>query len=869
MRIRRDSISFGFGTFLAAAALLLTGSYASPAQSQEGASPALDEIMVSARKRQERLIDTPVAATALPKVLLERYAITELSMLSTALPGVNIYRASGGGAGGNLEIRGIGRIASDYGAEQPVALVVDGFSFTRGHALNMAFFDVEGIEVLKGPQTLFFGKNSPAGVISIRTVTPGDEFEGHIRVGYEFRTEDPTVEFGVSIPVSDKLAIRVAGKGEFMQGGFLTFSGDPTAVRDLSPFETDALYPSVGPAKNKYPQQKQFVGRLTAVFTPSDNFDAIFKFAVSRNKQNDAGLSILYACADGPGSNPYLNTAFFGLVQDTGQTCADKLGKIKLERPTSQWPTAIHDANPTLGDRPNEYFQRTRNILATLEMTWDLGDIVLTSVSGFWDYDQDEYTNYDYTSFAVVSSLQGESGHSWTTELRAQTQYDGRVNFMLGVFYEDMQRDLDAPVQIFPLGPAPASPSTPTFYEGSFLTYHHFWDNSIESVSLFGEVIWDITDTIEFSAGVRYTEEDRSTTGTQLFSRLQEAFPALGIPAEFAPFAHTGSVANTGRKFDDISPEATLSWHPTDDMLVYVAYKTGYQAAGTSNPGTFANLLNFACPANPGSDIVGPNADGSCAFTPEAVNESLTFDGSDVEGFELGVKGQFFDGRLRADLTVWRYIYKGLQVAVFDPITTTFTIQNAAGASNKGVEGSFTFAATDQLELRGSFQYVEQAYKDYGNAQCYTGQNQVGAVNRPPELAALCITDPILGPIQDLSGEKYGGGPFQIKGGFTYERDMGNSDWLFSFSGDVIHKQKGKDFLRQPNTAQPSYTVVDLSARVYQSDGPWELALICSNCMNEKYVVFISNKPLAKTGDLLGAVALPRLITLQATYRFN
>lgn len=869
MHIRKHSFSFGFGAVLAAAALLLTGSYSSPAQAQDGATGALDEIMVSARKRTERLIDTPVAATALPKVLLERYNITELSMLSTALPGVNIYRASGGGAGGNLEIRGIGRIASDYGAEQPVALVVDGFSFTRGHALNMAFFDVEGVEVLKGPQTLFFGKNSPAGVISIRTVTPGDEFEGHIRVGYEFRTENPTVQFGVSVPINDKLAIRVAGKGEFMQGGFLKYSTSADIPRDIGPFETDALYPSQGPHANKFPQQKQFVGRLTAAFTPTDNFDAIFKLAVSRNKQNDAGLSILYACADGPGGSPYLNTAFFGTFEDTTQTCADKLGKIKLERPTAVQPNAIHDANPTLAGRPNEYFQRTRNILATLEMTWDLGDILLTSMSGFWDYDQDEYTNYEYTSFAVVSSLQGETGQSWTTELRAQTQYDAPVNFMLGVFYEDMQRDLDAPVQIFPLGPAPASPSTPTFYEGSFLTYHHFWDNDIESVSVFGEITWDITDTIEFSGGVRYTEEDRSTTGTQLFSRLQEAFPALGIPAEFAPFAHTGSVANIGRKFDDISPEATLSWHPTDDTLVYIAYKTGYQAAGTSNPGTFANLLNFSCPAAPGADIVGPNADGSCAFTPEAVNESLTFDGSDVAGFELGIKGQFFDGRLRADLNVWRYIYKGLQVAVFDPITTTFTIQNAAGASNKGIEGSATFAATDELELRGSFMYVEQSYKDYANAQCYTGQNQVGAVNRPPELAALCVNDPILGPIQDLSGEKYGGGPFQIKAGFTYERGLSNNDWLFSFSGDVIHKQKGKDFLRQPNTAQPSYTVVDLAARLYQSDGPWEFGLICSNCMNEKYVVFISNKPLAKTGDLLGAVALPRLITLQATYRFN
>lgn len=851
--IRRGlvALALGIGTFA------FSNSFVTIAAAQDGRAartPALDTVVVTARKREERLIDTPVAATALPKILLERYNIKELSMLTTALPGVNIYRASGGGSGGNLEIRGIGRQASDYGAEQPVALVIDGFSFTRGHAINMAFFDIEGVEVLKGPQALYFGKNSPAGVISIRTVTPGDEFEGFVRASYEFRTENPAVSFGVSIPVNDKLAIRVAGKGEFMQGGFLKFSGDPTAVRDLSPFETDALYPSIGPANRKFPEQRQFIGRVTAVFTPTDNFDAIFKVAVSRTKQNDAGRTILYACADGPGSSPYLNTGFFGLVQDTGQTCADKVGKVKLERPTSQQPTAIHDANPTLGGRPNEYFNRMRNVLATLELSWDLGDIVLTSLSGYWDYDQDEYTNYDYTSFAVVSSLQGEFGDSFTTEFRAQTEYEGPVNFMLGVFYEDMSRFLDAPVQIFPHGPAPASPSTPAFYEGSFLTYHHQWDNDIESYSVFGEVTWDVTDDIEFSGGVRYTEEDRKTHGVQLFNRLDEFFPSIGIPASFVPFAPTGAVADTGRKFDDISPEATISWHPVDDTLVYVAYKTGYQAAGTSNPGTFANF--FTCPVG-------------CPATPEEINESLTFDGSDVEGFEIGVKGQFFDGRLRADLTVWRYIFSGLQVAVFDPISTTFTIQNAAKAVNRGVEGSFTFAATDKLELRGAFQYVDQEYKDYANAQCYTGQNQAGAVNVTPELAALCTIDPVLGPIQDLTGEKYGGGPFQIKAGFTYDQPLGNSDWDFSFSGDVIHKQKGKEFLRQPDTQVPAFTVLDLSARVQSADGPWEFALICSNCLNEKYVVQIGNKPLAKTGDLTGSVANPRFITFQATYRFN
>jgi hypothetical protein len=164
---------------------------------------------------------------------------------------------------------------------------------------------------------------------------------------------------------------------------------------------------------------------------------------------------------------------------------------------------------------------------------------------------------------------------------------------------------------------------------------------------------------------------------------------------------------------------------------------------------------------------------------------------------------------------------------------------------------------------------VQQKYKDYTNAQCYVGQTDPSASNYRPELAALCLFDPALGTsAQNMNGERFGGGPLQFKLGFTWEKPLGNGDWLVSFSGDVLYKQKGREFLRQPNTAVPSYVVMDVSARLSQGNGPWEFALICSNCTNEKYVVSILDKPLGKTGDLTGEIALPRLLTLQATYRW-
>ncbi|MBI1179799.1 MAG: TonB-dependent receptor plug domain-containing protein [Alphaproteobacteria bacterium] len=815
-----------------------------PASSQpaaSGNSGSMETIMVSARKTEERAIDTPVALAAMSEAQIQRYNTTDLTQLSSQLPGVVINKSSGGGAGGNMTIRGIGNIATDYGAEQPVALVIDGFSFTRGHIIDVGFFDVESIQVLKGPQTLFFGKNSPAGVISVKSVSPGDYFEGYVRASYEFRSEDPTLEFGVSVPVNDKFKFRVAGRGEFMQGGYIKNTA-ADVNRNISPFETDALYPSNPNQYKKYPHTKQFVGRFTGVFTPNDNFDATLKVFGADTRDNDAGNAGLYACADGVGGHPYLSTGFFGLVADPTQTCT---GKIQWKRNSALPPQAIIDANPTLDSNDTHYFNHNRNLLTTLEMNWKIGDVTLTSVSGYWDYKQREFTQYDYTSYGVVNSKQGESGHSFTQELRLRTDYDTPVNFMIGGFYEKSYRTLTAPVQIFPLGPAPDSTYYPDYYNGSFLTYDQYWQNWIESWSIFAEMRWNITDTLELSGGVRYTEDDRHSTGTQLFNRLDDFFAQLGYPPSANPFAHTGTQYHLNRSFHNTSPQVTLSWKPTTDLMIYAAYKTGFQAAGISNPGTIGN------------------------FGPEVnVNDTLTFDGSTVKGFEIGVKGSFLNGRLTGDADVYRYRYNSLQVAVFDPITTNFTVQNAAAAINKGIEANLYFQATDALQLRLAAQYNHLQFANFHDAQCYAGQNDPSAATYRADLAPLChLSDSGAGYVQDMSGETYGGPPLQVNAGFTYDTPI-SDQWNLVVSGDVIHFNKGRETLREPGTAIPARTLINASVRLRQDNGPWEVALICTNCGNDHYVYSIQDKPLGKTGDLDAYLGTPRLITLQTTYRW-
>ncbi|MBI1179798.1 MAG: TonB-dependent receptor plug domain-containing protein [Alphaproteobacteria bacterium] len=798
----------------------------------------------AARKQEERAIDTPVALSAMNEEQIARYNTTNMVQLQSQLPGVRIYAAGGGGQGGNLSIRGIGQLAIDYGAEQPVAFVMDGFSFTRGHIVDVGLFDLSDVEVLKGPQTQYFGKNSPAGVIAVTSKSPGDTFEGFARLSYEFRSQDPSLEFGVSVPVNDKFKFRFAGRGEFMQGGYIRNTG--AAVIPNPPELASQGGPSPGPSYGKYPKQKQYIGRLTMVFTPTDNFDATLKIFGSYTHQDDIPPVTLYKCADGPGAHPYLNY-LFGLLPDTNAVCPGK--KLTFTNNSVMPPVAVQEADRKFnGDAPDGYFNWNSNILTTLQMNWKIGDITITSVTGFWKANQKEYTNYDYSSFATVQSLQGERGHSFTQELRVKSNYDSPVNFMIGGFYEKTRRQLDAPVEIFPLGPAPSSiPATSVFgtplvvgttpylvpipsdYVGTYLTYHQHWDNHIESWSVFGDLTWDILDNLSFDAGIRYTEDNRHSTGDQLFNRMDYVF---GPGAVFAP---TGTIVHPTTSFHNTSPSATLSWHPSQDTMIYAAYKTGFQSAGVSNPGTFGAFVN--------SDNAKDQA---------FVNSILTFKGSTVKGFETGIKGIFFD-KLTADATLFTYKYSNLQVVAYDSSTVSFITQNAAGARAKGFEVNMTLQATDALQLRTAIEYSHLQFTTFATASCYPGEPG-------PSEGVACGT-------QDLTGQRYGGPPWTISGGFTYEVPL-NDTWNFGISGDAIWFNDGFNTNGQPDTFVPSYWLLNLSARVYQAGGPWEFSVACTNCANEFYLNNVGNKNLAKNGDLVGYLGRPRLITLQATYRW-
>ncbi|WP_459664896.1 TonB-dependent receptor plug domain-containing protein, partial [Novosphingobium sp. 11B] len=164
---------------------------------QEG---GIGDIIVTARKRQETTQDVPVAVVAISAEKMQQYDLSNLERVAAMTPSFSIGRTPSG-SGATLVLRGIGSNTTSIGLEQSVAVIVDGAYYGQGRTINEGFFDLGRLEILKGPQALFFGKNATAGVVSITTADPGDKLEVIARGGYEFAAKQVYGEAIVSTPL--------------------------------------------------------------------------------------------------------------------------------------------------------------------------------------------------------------------------------------------------------------------------------------------------------------------------------------------------------------------------------------------------------------------------------------------------------------------------------------------------------------------------------------------------------------------------------------------------------------------------------------------------------------------------------------------
>ena len=772
-----------------------------PATTQEANS--LDDIVVTARRREERLQDVPVAATVVGEEQIRQYDLTSVANIRIVAPEISLDRGFTGSAS-SISLRGVSSSSIDAGVEQSVLLDFDGMAISRGRILNDALFDVESLTVLKGPQAVFFGKNSPGGVVSVRSANPGDEFEGFVRVGYETTADTLQIETAAGGPINDQWGLRLALLSSQSEGYIRNMNrGLPDLLRSAASGST-----YVPPAPERLGAEDKLAVRATLAYDNGEGFTANFKFLHSRY--------------EGPGLNSFSEVMGCPAGRTTPQTNAtllDPTGDCRLNDRVSQgwispqilanWP----QVNRTEEGRPHSHNYSTMPVLT---LNYETDTFNLTSVTGYYDYEYVSHSNADATAYSLFYSYSNEDNRSFYQELRGTTSLDGPLNFAFGGHYERNRRVLFVGAAG---GALTADPAT-----GRYHSNDNEQRNRSSAWSAFGQVIYDISPELEFAAGVRYTDQTNEI----------ESFNVYVHPLIAASQLPVGTRITGEKSGDNVSPEATLTWRPNRNLTLYGAYKTGFLAGGYSNPGALARTASI---------------------------NTLSFSEETVTGQEIGLKSQWFGGRLTANLTGFRYEYEGLPLtsAIFLNATTlTYVTQNAANTVAQGLELETTYRTDDGWTLRGSAAYNEARFDEFDNAQCYTAQT----------VAQGCLIDPVSGGrFQILTGrEVYRAPEWIVTAGAV--RTFALTDNLdATVNADLRYTSDYFSGLNlNPLSRQDAFVTVNAGIRVESHDG-WAASIIGRNLTNERYATLGIDKP-GGAGEVFAVAGEPRAVVFQLERTF-
>jgi iron complex outermembrane receptor protein len=793
-----------------------------------GAAPtaghaAIEEVLVEARGAEESVRDIPVAITALSEETLERYSMTDLSAVAAQTPSLEILRILSG-TGTSISIRGISSSAGSLGIEQSVAVIIDGVYFPQGRVINEGLVDVSQVAILKGPQALYFGKNATAGVVSITTNDPGDELEILGRVGYEIEAEELQGQAVLSTPINDKWGIRLAVQGTKMFGGYVTnTAGDTTyTTRDWATGAV-TVHQNPAPTAKKAPGEESITSRLTVKATPSDSFTMRLKGSYTDVMLNSPGLYELVECRTLNGQ-PHRAT---GAAPNQVPVPAAK-GECNKDRRHgyNNEPPTIAAATPGLNRFGGELGESYKSYIISGDMDWDVDWADIRAILNYhrqknaWVGDNDG--GADTSTFAQEFN----TFSNYSAELRAATKFDGPINGVAGFYYQQTHRYFEQSVHF-----AGAENSlAPTGRR--YVAYDKVSETDGETVSFYGELKWRILDRLTLTGGARYIWESKDSYFIQGY--VNPNFKGLFIE---------NRLLEVDRSDDDIIPEVTLTWQPTDELTVFAAYKQGYKSGGFDN-GTIDSTLNV----DPYDDI--------------------TFDPENVEGFEAGVKALLADGTLSLELDAYTYKYNELQLNFFNaPIFAYQTLNGDARSTGAELQASWAPANVEGLTLNGSIAYNDAHYTEF-LAPCSGGQS-------PSEGCTVDLNLPL--KKQDLAGKPRNLAPKWAGNlGFDYERPFGNG-LVWGLSGNMKWKSKYSLSEFIPGAVQKGYAQLDAAVRIGAADGTWQFAVIGKN-LTDQYVL-VGVRDAAGTGgntglanafqsDRTGYSLPPRTVKFEFTYRY-
>ncbi|KQX18562.1 MULTISPECIES: TonB-dependent receptor [unclassified Sphingomonas] len=612
----------------------------------------IGDIVVTARRREERLQDTPVAVTALTGAALAQRGVTDITQVAQFAPSVNIgaaARSNGNSTQASIFIRGIGQLDWTLTTEPGVGLYVDGIYVARSVGALLDFVDIDRVEVLRGPQGTLFGKNAVGGAMNIVTRRPGNEFGGSVEATYgRFNRID--MKASVDLPISETLKSR-----------FSIASLNRDGYQDL---------PLLNGKAGGY---KRLAGKGAISWEPSTDFtlDLSADFLRARDDSTASSIVEIGDCVAINPCGPFVATF------NAQQRAAGRPEYLA----SSYIPSSINTSFAGFGNYSNTDVIGT-SAIATLKLS---PTVTLKSLTGYRTLDAHFALDGDGSPLTVVQTEDLYDQKQFSEELQlAGSAFDNRLNFLVGGYYF---RETGNNINLVTfnsgfrdfLFPGVFSDPTFPFQSGGKIrntTWAGFTQNTLK-----------IAEGLSVTAGLRYSWEKKE------FDPDQYAFEArrrgIGLLPQFNgalrwldPLVPRGSVDQT---ISDWSPKASVEYKWAPDILTYASYSEGYKSGG------------FAQRIMPGRNVVvnGVNQPNPVpAFGPEK-----------VAVYEAGFKSTLFDKRLRLNLAAFYTDYSDIQVNFFDGIATR--PQNAGDGRIKGFEAEAEATPFDGSRLNAAVSYTD------------------------------------------------------------------------------------------------------------------------------------------------------------------
>ena len=789
-----------------------------PASAQNDAADRIfEEVVVTARQREERAQTVPIPITALSAEQLVTRNLMEVRDLEKLSPNTSIDYSAVNGNAIQVFIRGIGQTNWAATQDPKIGMYVDGVYFSRPQGALVDFNDVERVEVLRGPQGTLFGRNTTAGLIHIINNRPStDGFESDITLG---AGNDGQSNYGlvVNAPLSENWAARLALSGQQADGVMInSFTGKDRGNED----STNARF---------------------ALRYQGDKLDAQLSYTNFEADERGPLGSCTWHATDDPfvalGRGGVLSLAtIFGTFSSVRENCIGTTRDVSI-------------------DTTNDENIRADVDNVVLNLSYDFGSLTLDSITSKRDIEHFSGTwgwvmgNGPGSNMLEILNNYGDT-EAMSQEIRLSGVSDS-VEWVVGAYWfeEETDESLDVPLFRDVMAPDPAV--WPLFYapDGAggtlgaaalgaqlYGSRSQTYDVTNENQAFFAEVTFSLNEKWDLTVGARRTNDDRDFTRIQtLFNGQPDAFYFCpGMPVvELAPgvVAAGSDRCRQTVSYSKTTPRVIASYQASDDVMFYGSYSLGYSSGGFNQDTRMRPYL------------------------PET-----------ADNYEFGMKSDLLDGRMRFNATVFHNEYKNQQLTVGRLVDgqPTADLINAQQATLSGVEIETMARLSDSLTFTATMGYIRGDYDEF------TVMDNVTVVSGDGSLSSQEVE-------RDLSDTEFGSGPsYSFDLGLMHNMSLGDSGELMTSIGATFKDATDYTLNNTPSSQQPSYWLVDGRMTWFMANDKTSVSLWVNNLFDKDYVTTM----LDQAGDIqiggidqgLGMAASywgePRRYGLELKHRF-